>query len=149
MRISQHFRAFYHRFVSLRGEPRAIAAGMALGVFVGVTPTIPFHTAIIVALGLLCRLNLTAACLGSWIISNPLTIPLLYYSEYRLGRRVLGTGADNWVLNEYSLHAFAALGGEILVPLLTGGLVLAPFFALAAYGLTSSLLKWIRGGRKP
>lgn len=148
MRVSRYCRVFYDRFVSLRGEPRTIAAGMALGVFVGVTPTIPFHTAIIVALGLLCRLNLTAAYLGSWIVSNPLTIPLLYYSEYQLGRRLLGIGADSWVLKEYSLHAFGTLGWGVLAPLLAGGLILAPLFAAAAYGLTSRLLKRIRGEAK-
>lgn len=148
MRVSPYIQTFYARFVSLKGEPRAIAAGMALGVFVGVTPTIPFHTVIIVALGLLCRLNLTAAYLGSWIISNPLTIPLLYYSEYQLGRRLLGIHAETWFPNEYSLQALGTLGWGILAPLLAGGLTLAPLFAVASYGLTRRLLKRIRGGAK-
>ncbi len=41
---------FYHKFISLKGDPRKISMGMAIGVFVGVTPTIPFHTALIVGL---------------------------------------------------------------------------------------------------
>jgi hypothetical protein len=145
MCISRYFGDFYERFISLKGEPRAIAAGMALGVFVGVTPTIPFHTGIIVALGLVFRQNITAACLGSWIVSNPLTVPLLYFSEYQLGRRVLGMDADVWVINEHSLQALAALGWEVVVPLLAGGLILAPLFAVAAYGLTHRLLTRLRG----
>ena len=145
MRLSRQFQLFYERFISLKGEPRAIAAGMALGVFVGVTPTIPFHTVIIVILGLLFRQNISAAYLGSWIISNPLTAPFLYFTEYQLGRRLLGMAASPWNLNDHSLQTLAALGWEVTVPLLTGGLVLAPLFAVAAYGLTRRLVTRIRG----
>ena len=28
----------------LQGDPKKLAWGMALGVFIGVTPTLPFHT---------------------------------------------------------------------------------------------------------
>ena len=78
MILKKRIWTFYERFISLKGEPAQIAAGLAIGVFVGVTPTIPFHTGIIVLTGLLFRQNITAGYLGAWIISNPLTVPLLY-----------------------------------------------------------------------
>ena len=43
--IRRRGKEFYDRFISLKGEPANIAMGMAIGVFIGVTPTIPFHTA--------------------------------------------------------------------------------------------------------
>ena len=89
MILKKRFRNFYERFISLQGEPAQVAAGLAIGVFVGVTPTIPFHTAIIVLLCLLFRQNITAAYLGSLIISNPLTVPLFYLSQYELSQLVL------------------------------------------------------------
>ena len=46
MILKRRFRIFYERFISLKGDPSQIAAGLAIGVFVGVTPTIPLHTAI-------------------------------------------------------------------------------------------------------
>jgi uncharacterized protein (TIGR03546 family) len=135
---------FYERFISLRGEPAQIAAGLAIGVFVGVTPTIPLHTAIIVIICLLFRQNITAGYLGSWMISNPLTIPLLYISEYELGRFLLGMERCRFELADYSLGAIAALGWKILLPLLTGGILIAPFFALPAYFITRRLIISIR-----
>lgn len=42
---NERIREYYERFISLKGELAAIASGLALGVFVGVTPTIPFQMA--------------------------------------------------------------------------------------------------------
>jgi uncharacterized protein len=144
MILKGRFRIFYERFISLKGEPTQIAAGLAIGVFVGVTPTIPLHTAIIILLGLLFRQNITAAYLGSWLISNPLTIPFFYLSQYELGRFLLGMERCRFELADYSLAAMAALGWKILLPLLTGGILMAPFFALPAYFIARRLIISIR-----
>ncbi len=146
MFLKKIFKTFYERFISLKGEPRSIAAGLAIGVLVGVTPTIPFHTTIIVAICLLFHKNITAAYLGSWIISNPLTIPLFYLSQYELGRILLGMERCQFILNDYSLTAIAALGWQILLPLLMGGLVMAPLFAVPAYFMAYRLVVGIRAG---
>ncbi|MEI7673570.1 MAG: DUF2062 domain-containing protein, partial [Deltaproteobacteria bacterium] len=118
------------------------------GVFVGVTPTIPFHTAIIVLIGLLFRQNITAGYLGAWIVSNPLTVPFLYVSQYELGRFLLGIERSRFALPEYTLGSVTALGWEILLPLLAGGILMAPFFAVPAYFVTSRLITAIRMRRK-
>ncbi len=148
MILEKRFRIFYERFISLQGKPAQIAAGLAIGVFVGVTPTIPFHTAIIVVIGLLFRQNITAAYLGSWIISNPLTIPLFYPSQYELGRFLLGMERCRFAITDYTLSSIAALGWKILLPLLTGGILMAPFFAVPAYFVTRHLITSIRARRK-
>ena len=149
MVMPRRIRTFYERFISLKGDPASIAASLAIGVFVGVTPTIPFHTAIIVIVGLLFRLNITAAYLGSWLISNPVTIPLLYLSQYELGRILLGMDPYRFDLTEYSLVAIAAMGWRILLPLLTGGIVMAPFFAVPAYFIARRLITAMRAKRCP
>ncbi len=148
MILKKRFRNFYERFISLKGEPAQIAAGLAIGVFVGVTPTIPFHTVIIVLIGLLFRQNITAAYLGSWLISNPLTIPLFYLSQYELGRFLLGMERCRFEFTDYSLGTIAALGWKILLPLLTGGILMAPFFAVPAYFVARRLITSIRARGK-
>lgn len=148
MILKKRYRKFYEKFISLQGEPTKIAAGIALGIFVGVTPTIPFHTLIIIMLGLLFRQNITAAYLGSWIISNPLTIPLFYLSQYELGRFLLGMERCRFEFTDYSLSAIAILGGKILIPLLMGGVLMAPLFAFPAYWITRRLIVSIREKRK-
>jgi len=149
MILKKRIRAFYEKFISLKGEPATIAAGLAIGVFVGVTPTIPFHTAIIILLGLLFRQNITAACLGSWLISNPVTIPLLYLSQYELGRILLGMPPGRFEITDYSLGSIAALGWQILLPLQTGGIIIAPFFAVPAYFIAHRMIAAVRAKRKP
>jgi uncharacterized protein (TIGR03546 family) len=149
MIMPRRIRAFYERFLSLKGDPASIAAALAIGVFVGVTPTIPFHTAIILVIGLLFRMNITAAYLGSWIISNPVTIPLLYLSQYELGRILLGLDPYRFELAEYSLGAITAMGWRILLPLLTGGIVMAPVCAVPAYFISRRLITAIRTKGRP
>jgi hypothetical protein len=146
--IKKRLREFYDRFLSLRGEPRTMALGMAVGVFIGVTPTIPFHTALIVLCGLICKCNLTAAYLGSWLISNPVTIPVLYFSQYHLGRRLIGISDVHPVLIEPSLQGVMAMGWQVILPLLTGGVVMAPFFAIPAYFLTYRMALKLRSGQR-
>ena len=148
MILKRQFQSFYEKFISLKGEPAQIAAGLAIGVFVGVTPTIPFHTAIIVLIGLLFRQNITAGYLGAWIVSNPLTVPCLYLSQYELGRFLLGIERSRFALPDYTLGSVTALGWEILLPLLAGGILMAPFFAVPAYFVTNRLITAIRMRRK-
>jgi hypothetical protein len=147
MILKKRFLIFYERFISLKGEPAQIAAGLAIGVFVGVTPTIPLHTAIIVLIGLLFRQNIAAAYLGSLMISNPLTIPLFYLTQYELGRFLLGMERCRFELTNYTLGNIAALGWEILLPLLTGGIMMAPFFAVPVYFVARRLITAIRTRR--
>ena len=134
MKLPRRLREFYRRFLSLKGEPRAIAMGMALGIFVGVTPTIPCHTILIIVLGLVLRQNITAAILGSFLISNPVTIPLFYVFEYKLGRLLLGYDDPvPFPTAHYSLCDLITMGNHVLVPLLAGGVVFALFVAVPAY----------------
>ena len=136
MAIKDRIRDFYNRFLSLSGAPEEIARAMTLGVFIGATPTIPFHTALVMVSCLLFRQNITAAILGATIISNPLTIPVLYFAEYELGVAVLGMSANPFTVASYDLRAILEIGLHILYPLLVGGLLLAVAFAVPSYFLT-------------
>ncbi|MFA6411278.1 MAG: DUF2062 domain-containing protein [Syntrophales bacterium] len=147
--IKKRSKEFYHRFISLKGEPANIAMGMAIGVFIGVTPTIPFHTAMIIAVGVLFKQNITAGYLGSWLISNPVTIPVLYFCQYELGSIILGLQKSTWALNDFSLEGVMNLGWHILFPLLTGGIITAPFFAVTAYFLTRRFVVVLRERKRP
>lgn len=144
MNARERIEAFYNEFVSLKGEPAPIAMGMAMGVFIGVTPTIPFHTVLIVVLGLLFRQNITSACLGSWLISNPLTIPVFYVVEYELGKRLLVDAPGHLILNDYTVWTAMGMGWHIAVPLLTGGIIIAPLFAIPAYFITHRIISAVR-----
>jgi hypothetical protein len=148
MNFRVKLKKFYRQFISLKGEPRTIALGMAMGVFVGVMPLIPFHTILIVLLGIIFRKNITSAYLGSWVISNPLTIPIFYLTEYQLGKFCMGNHYHSVVLTNYSLWSIINMGWDIAFPLLIGGLILAPLFAVPAYFITHRFILLIRKKRQ-
>jgi len=142
--MKKRIRYFHDKFISLKGEPKAIAMGMAIGVFVGVTPTIPFHTALLVAIAVLFKRNVTAAYLGSWVISNPITIPVFYFTQYELGRHLLGIAPTDFNLAGLSLQHIVSIGWHIAIPLLLGGIIMAPLFAVPAYFITHRAVLTIR-----
>jgi len=108
--------------------------GMAIGVFIAITPTIPFHTVLAVSLAALLRGSKLAAALGVWV-SNPLTIPFFYYGSYRLGRFVLGY-PQLPLPADYSVISLMKLGKHVTVAMLHGGVLLGILPGLLAYFLT-------------
>ena len=60
-KINNRIRDFILKAKRLEGDPHFIALGLAIGVFVGFTPTIPFHTVLAVALAFLFKGSKAAA----------------------------------------------------------------------------------------
>ncbi|MDZ7620232.1 MAG: DUF2062 domain-containing protein [Patescibacteria group bacterium] len=80
-------------------QPHRVALGAAVGMFVAFTPTIGFQMAIVVAVAALLRANKLVGVPLVWI-SNPLTIPPIFYAGYSLGRLLLGwekLGRQWWI----------------------------------------------------
>jgi uncharacterized protein (DUF2062 family) len=148
--VKKKIKTFYDQFISLNGEPKNIAMGLAVGVFIGVTPTIPFHTVLVIFFGFVFRNNITSAYLGSWLISNPVTIPIFYLSQYELGRLLLGMNPIKFPfsITDCSFSTIMKMGWEILLPLLTGGIIMAPFFAVPAYFIAHKMIVSIRNKKE-
>lgn len=124
---------------------RSVANGVALGLFVAFTPTIPFHM-VLAAVGAVClRVNLPVALAACWV-SNPVTILPMYWAGWKIGHYVLAavpwlTGPlqtraaddDKWAAVEiHSLYLWtgclilavlAASAGHLVVRLLARGLL--------------------------
>ncbi|MBN2568288.1 MAG: DUF2062 domain-containing protein [Deltaproteobacteria bacterium] len=147
MNLKKRYRDIYDQFISLKGTPESIAFGAAIGVFIGVTPTMPFHTISIFALTFFLRLNFTTAFLGATAISNPLTIPFLYASQYQLGKYLLGNEWCEVPFTDYSIWDIMNAGWNIACPLLLGGLIMALVFAVPAYFMAYRAVVIIRGKR--
>jgi uncharacterized protein len=136
MTIKDRINDFYNRFLRLNGTPKEIARAVTLGVFVGATPTIPLHTALIMVSCLVFRQNITAAMLGATVICNPVTIPFFYLAEYELGRFLLGMAENPFVFTDYDVRSILEIGWRLLYPLMVGGVVLAVLFAVPSYFIT-------------
>ncbi len=63
---------------------RSLAGGIAVGLFVGLTPTVGVQTLLVLLGALLFRVNFPVAFVTLWI-SNPVTTPALYWGFNRLG----------------------------------------------------------------
>lgn len=80
----------------------SVARGVAVGLFTGIIPILPFQTLLAIALTILLRANFPTAFLVSWI-SNPITILPIAYFTYLIGNWVLGGDASTIVFNDISL----------------------------------------------
>lgn len=141
-RLQQRFYDFIRRVKELQGDPHYIAVGMAIGVFVAVTPTIPFHTVLAVALSFLFRGSKAAAAIGVWV-SNPVTIPLFYVGSYKVGNLILGNSIP-FDPKYASIAELAQLGLNAILAMIVGGVILGIVPGIAAYFITRKMYTALR-----
>ena len=127
----------YHwlKFRRLQDDPRKIAGGMALGVFIAFTPTIPFHMVGALALAAVLRVSPVTAFLGIQIC-NPLTIPAIYLAAYKVGQFLLYRGKPLVFPETFSFEAWMGVLWQGGVALQVGGVILAILPAVVSYFLT-------------
>ncbi len=134
-------RSFRRVFASL-STPHKIALGGAIGVFVAFTPTVGIQSVISVSLALLVKANPIAAYFPVWI-TNPATIPVIYYFNTRIGAGLLGRASElNWeYFRSINIDNFfdkllnmlwPLTVGSVLVGLVAGALSYPLFYYAAA-----------------
>lgn len=84
---------FLERTGCLHVDEYALARGIAVGLFIGLTPTVGIQTLLMLIASMTFRANFLAAFAVSWI-SNPLTMAPLYFGFNRIGDVVFG-----WLLD--------------------------------------------------
>ena len=144
------------RVKKLQGDPHYIALGMAIGVFVAITPTIPFHTVIAVAMAYLLKASRPAAIIGVWV-SNPFTVVFLYIACYKIGMLLFGHSLgdadtvkelvhamENNIPMKEQLHLFVDFFHtqlKLFFAMNVGGVVLGIPGGSAAYVVTKNFIK--------
>jgi hypothetical protein len=146
MSLKQKTARFIENVKQLQGDPNYIASGMSIGIFIGITPTFPFHTALALALAYIFRASKAAAAIGVWI-GNPLTIPFIYIGSYKTGAIILGTSFP-FDFKYLTFTELTQLGLEATLALLTGGVIIGIVPAVASYFITRRLVKKFRSRRK-
>lgn len=131
------------RMRQLEGNPHYLALGMAVGIFVSITPIIPLQTVVAIALAFLVRGSKPAAVLGTWL-SNPLTIPVVYYANYKLGCTLLGYQKTLDSIAFDSFSQLMELGLEVTWAMIVGGVVIGLILGLVAYFVTFRVFITIR-----
>lgn len=152
-------RFYFLKIKRLSGDASFLARGVALGIFIGITPTIPLHTIAIIILSFPFKASKIAALLAAVLISNPLTFFPTYYFSWLIGNRFL-PGILTWekissvmVLIDGGagftkiIAALSTLGTGAMTVLLLGGCVLATPFAISGYFLSLNFFRVIEKKR--
>jgi len=146
MNLKQKTAQFIENVKQLNGDPHYIATGMSIGVFIGITPTFPFHSILALALAYILRASKAAAAIGVWI-GNPLTMPFIYLGSYKTGALILGTSIP-FDIKYTTFTELAKLGVDATLALLMGGIIIGIPPSAAAYLITRRLVKKLRSRRR-
>ena len=122
--------------------PEDVAAGWALGMFIGCS--VPFGLQLIVSipLALMMRVSKVGATLGT-LITNPVTIFVIYPAQTWAVNRLLFGGSltfQRLMDMEWTWPSVRHLGAEAMVSFFLGGLALGMIFSPITYFLVRRIV---------
>jgi hypothetical protein len=152
-----------HRIGRMPDSPHRLAAGVACGVAVSLTPLVGIQFVLAALLAVLVRGNVLASAAGSFI-ANPWTLPAIWDVTYLLGRWMLpgSPGEANPNTLDY-LETFGAVAAAVLtlnfdllpgrlrpiwVPMMVGSLPLAAVSWVVSYWLCRGLIARYQARRR-
>lgn len=158
-RIVIPFRAVFKWLVRLRRSPRAVAGGLALGVFIAFTPTIGLQIIIVIFLGTLLNLNRPAAILAVWI-TNVATMVPIYTFNYWVGSLIwegppvtevyktfAAMGAQVMTLDFWDFweqfEIMLGLSTSVIIPLIIGSVIVGVICAGLTYLVCMSIIRTV------
>lgn len=139
----------YQRFLKIRGNPREIAFGFSLGLFVGMSPFMGLQTAIAIFFAALFKWNKISSAVGVWI-SNPITAPILYSITFYVGSYLIGIKGPPNPTEEagFSILTMLLKAPEILGALVLGGIVTGLPVCIIGYYLSFTAVSKYQQGIK-
>ncbi len=105
-RFRERVTAVFH----LDEEPSRLAMGMAVGVFIGVTPFYGLHTLLALVVAFVFRLNKAATITGTWL-NLPWFAPFVYGFSLKLGEAIL---SGNFHISRVNVSELAEVAGAYL-----------------------------------
>jgi uncharacterized protein (DUF2062 family) len=136
-RLASALRRTYERFIRIRGQPREIALGLALGIFMGISPLFGFQLILAVFIAALLKWNKIAAAMGT-LISNPLTTPFIYTFAYYVGNMAMRNPAKGRLVIPRDLETVVRMLEEaprLFLTLTVGTVLIGLPLAIAGYFL--------------
>ncbi len=151
---------YYLKFVRIKGAPKDIAWGACIGALIGTLPVMPFHTIGIIAICVITRTSTMAGLFSSLAISNPFTYIPIYYVSMVIGNFITPYNVSWETIHtileviisghgfKESVQLLANQGSELIIVMLSGGLLLAVPTAALWYFFTLRLFLKIREKRR-
>ncbi|QGY41366.1 DUF2062 domain-containing protein [Pseudodesulfovibrio cashew] len=130
-RLKRWTKYWYLRLMRQKSSARNLAAAMALGMFIGALPIIPFQSVVVIGLAFLFRVNKLAAWLAT-CYSNAFTMVPFYYFLYKVGSVVtpLNVAFDP---NNLAMEKMISAGWDVFLVMLAGGL---------AFGIPATIITY-------
>jgi len=132
----------------ITGDPKEIALGFALGIFIGMTPTMGVQIPLSIFAAALLKWNKVSAAMGVFI-TNPLTAPFVYGITYAVGAAFMAPAGGEVLPGSLDFGGLISLirhTPRVLWTLTVGGLILGIPLSVVSYYL--SLHAIIRHRRK-
>ena len=117
----------------------SVSLAFAIGLFCAFLP-LPGQTLIAVILCYWLGANLPIGIILIWI-SNPITIPPMFFLTYQLGSTILDTQPVQFSA-QMDWQWFKSLGSDVLKPLFLGSLLCGSILALISYFAVFQLWRW-------
>ncbi len=146
LRARPRLTRWLERMGCLHVDDAAVSRGVAVGLFIALTPTAGIQTVIMVFVCWLFRANFVVAFPVSWVVCNAFTIGPLYYAYHSLGEAWFG-----WLI--VPLIRWPGVSGEVLEDgafMVAGSLLIATTATVGGYFLSVWILRRrrLRRGRR-
>ena len=140
------------KLLHIEDTPERTALAYSIGIFLGFSPFLGFHTLAALAIAFLLRFNRAAILLGVWTNGPWWMVPYYTFTTW-LGMQVLGFQISREALRRMfqlpvdrgfiSVEFWSRVASQwgLFLSFLVGSLILATLLAIVAFPLT---LKWIK-----
>lgn len=125
-------RYWYLRLMRQNSSPKNLATAMALGMFIGAMPIMPFQSVVVIALAFVFKVNKLAAWLAT-CYSNAATMVPFYYFLFLVGKVVTPFKDVDFDPNHLEMSQLIDAGWQVFGVMFAGGL---------AFGIPATILTY-------
>ena len=147
MGLVEYWRGLRDKMVGDPLPPEDVAAGWALGMFIGCA--IPFGLQLLVSipLALMMRVSKVGATLGT-LITNPVTIFFIYPAQtWVMYNLIFGSREMGELPTEWTFASVKALSGPVTISFFLGGIALALVLSPITYFVVRRIVVIYRRGK--
>ena len=146
-KLKRFIRYLFLRLMRINASPHYIALGLAVGVFAGLLPILPFQIVTAVGLAFVVRGSKIAAALGTWV-SNPLNLAPLYMLFYCIGHAMAPFDIPPFTTPQLEMAEMVEMGWKFFAVMMIGGLVVATPLAIVSYFVALKGIRAYQARRK-
>lgn len=118
---------------------RSASKAFAIGLMVAFVP-VPFQMMLAASIAIIFHANLPLSVALVWL-SNPITIPPIFYACYKLGIMLMGIPAQEFTF-ELSWNWVVSSLSTVSGPFLLGSAAFGIFFSITGYLIINALWRW-------